>query len=136
MTGTTSGLGSETTRQLAAHGGRVVLAARSTANGREAVARIMAVTWNRSPSLRPKPSQRGLVNDHPGVGVAARAAGQVTSGLYRGPGQHKWPSSGTPHAWQLMKLNLVSESLVSEKHWGSGLAVGCGPAAAARRLGQ
>jgi NAD(P)-dependent dehydrogenase (short-subunit alcohol dehydrogenase family) len=42
VTGATSGLGFETTRQLAAHGGRVVLAARSMANGREAIARIMA----------------------------------------------------------------------------------------------
>jgi NAD(P)-dependent dehydrogenase (short-subunit alcohol dehydrogenase family) len=42
VTGATSGLGFETTRQLAAHGGRVVLAARSQANGRDAVARLTA----------------------------------------------------------------------------------------------
>jgi NAD(P)-dependent dehydrogenase (short-subunit alcohol dehydrogenase family) len=42
VTGATSGLGFETTRQLAAHGGRVVLASRSPANGRDAVARITA----------------------------------------------------------------------------------------------
>jgi NAD(P)-dependent dehydrogenase (short-subunit alcohol dehydrogenase family) len=42
VTGGSSGLGFETTRQLAAHGGRVVLAARSQAKGRDAVARITA----------------------------------------------------------------------------------------------
>ncbi len=42
VTGGNSGLGFETTRQLAAHGGRVVLAARSEAKGLDAVARIKA----------------------------------------------------------------------------------------------
>ena len=42
VTGASSGLGFETTRQLAAHGGRVILAARSQPNGRDAVARITA----------------------------------------------------------------------------------------------
>ena len=42
VTGASSGLGFETTRQLAAHGGRVVLAARSEAKGRDAVARLKA----------------------------------------------------------------------------------------------
>jgi NAD(P)-dependent dehydrogenase (short-subunit alcohol dehydrogenase family) len=38
VTGANSGLGYETARQLAAHGGRVVLASRSEAKGRDAVA--------------------------------------------------------------------------------------------------
>ncbi len=42
VTGGNSGLGFETTRQLAAHGGRVVLAARSEAKGLDAVAQIKA----------------------------------------------------------------------------------------------
>jgi NAD(P)-dependent dehydrogenase (short-subunit alcohol dehydrogenase family) len=42
VTGANSGLGFETTRQLAAHGGRVVLAARSETKGLDAVARIKA----------------------------------------------------------------------------------------------
>jgi NAD(P)-dependent dehydrogenase (short-subunit alcohol dehydrogenase family) len=42
VTGGNSGLGFETTRQLAAHGGRVLLAARSPAKGHDAVARIQA----------------------------------------------------------------------------------------------
>src|ERR1035437_9254659 len=42
VTGASSGLGFETTRQLAAHGGRVVLATRSEAKGRGAVARLKA----------------------------------------------------------------------------------------------
>jgi NAD(P)-dependent dehydrogenase (short-subunit alcohol dehydrogenase family) len=42
VTGASSGLGFETTRQLAAHGGRVVLATRSEAKGRDAVARLKA----------------------------------------------------------------------------------------------
>ena len=42
VTGASSGLGFETSRQLAAHGGRVVMASRSQANGRDAVARIRA----------------------------------------------------------------------------------------------
>jgi NAD(P)-dependent dehydrogenase (short-subunit alcohol dehydrogenase family) len=42
VTGGNSGLGFETTRQLAAHGGRVVLAARSEPRGRDAVARLKA----------------------------------------------------------------------------------------------
>ena len=42
VTGANSGLGFETARQLAAHGGRVVLAARSGAKGRAAVARLKA----------------------------------------------------------------------------------------------
>ena len=40
VTGGNSGLGFETTRQLAAHGGRVLLAARSPAKGHDAVARL------------------------------------------------------------------------------------------------
>lgn len=42
VTGANSGLGFETARQLAAHGGRVVLAVRSQAKGRDAVARLTA----------------------------------------------------------------------------------------------
>jgi len=42
ITGANSGLGFETARQLAAHGGRVVLAARSEPKGVDAVARIKA----------------------------------------------------------------------------------------------
>ena len=42
VTGANSGLGFETARQLAAHGGRVLLAVRSQAKGRDAVARITA----------------------------------------------------------------------------------------------
>jgi NAD(P)-dependent dehydrogenase (short-subunit alcohol dehydrogenase family) len=42
VTGASSGLGFETSRQLAAHGGRVVMASRSQPNGRDAVARIRA----------------------------------------------------------------------------------------------
>jgi NAD(P)-dependent dehydrogenase (short-subunit alcohol dehydrogenase family) len=42
VTGASSGLGFETSRQLAAHGGRVVMASRSEGNGRDAVARIRA----------------------------------------------------------------------------------------------
>ena len=42
VTGANSGLGYETARQLAAHGGRVVLATRSAAKGAEAVARLKA----------------------------------------------------------------------------------------------
>jgi NAD(P)-dependent dehydrogenase (short-subunit alcohol dehydrogenase family) len=42
VTGANSGLGFETARQLAAHGGRVVLAARSEPKGLDAVARIKA----------------------------------------------------------------------------------------------
>jgi NAD(P)-dependent dehydrogenase (short-subunit alcohol dehydrogenase family) len=42
VTGGSGGLGFETTRQLAAHGGRVVLAARSEQKGLDAVARITA----------------------------------------------------------------------------------------------
>src|ERR1700729_342669 len=42
VTGASSGLGFETSRQLAAHGGRVGMASRSQANGRDAVARIRA----------------------------------------------------------------------------------------------
>ena len=42
VTGGNSGLGFETTRQLAAHGGRVLLAARSEAKGLDAAARIKA----------------------------------------------------------------------------------------------
>jgi NAD(P)-dependent dehydrogenase (short-subunit alcohol dehydrogenase family) len=42
VTGANSGLGFETTRQLAAHGSRVVLAARSEPKGLDAVARIKA----------------------------------------------------------------------------------------------
>src|SRR5450631_4650512 len=42
VSGASSGLGFETTRQLAAHGGRVVLASRSEAKGRDAVARLKA----------------------------------------------------------------------------------------------
>jgi NAD(P)-dependent dehydrogenase (short-subunit alcohol dehydrogenase family) len=42
VTGANSGLGFETARQLAAHGGRVVLAVRSPAKGREAAARLTA----------------------------------------------------------------------------------------------
>jgi NAD(P)-dependent dehydrogenase (short-subunit alcohol dehydrogenase family) len=42
VTGGNGGLGFETTRQLAAHGGRVVLAARSEQKGLDAVARITA----------------------------------------------------------------------------------------------
>ena len=42
VTGANSGLGFETTRQLAGQGGRVVLAVRSEAKGQDAVARIRA----------------------------------------------------------------------------------------------
>jgi NAD(P)-dependent dehydrogenase (short-subunit alcohol dehydrogenase family) len=42
VTGANSGLGFETARQLAAHGGRVVLTARTEAKGADAVARIKA----------------------------------------------------------------------------------------------
>jgi NAD(P)-dependent dehydrogenase (short-subunit alcohol dehydrogenase family) len=42
VTGASSGLGFETSRQLAAHGGRVVMASRSQANGRDTVDRIRA----------------------------------------------------------------------------------------------
>ena len=42
VTGANSGLGFQTARQLAAHGGRVVLAARSEPKGLDAVARIQA----------------------------------------------------------------------------------------------
>jgi len=42
VTGATSGLGFETARQLAAHGGRVVLTARSDSKGSDAVQRIRA----------------------------------------------------------------------------------------------
>ena len=42
VTGANSGLGFETTRQLAAHGGRVVMATRSEAKGLDAVARLKA----------------------------------------------------------------------------------------------
>ena len=42
VTGASSGLGFETSRQLAVHGGRVVMASRSEGNGRDAVARIRA----------------------------------------------------------------------------------------------
>ena len=42
VTGANSGLGFETARQLAGHGGRVLLTTRSEAKGREAVARIWA----------------------------------------------------------------------------------------------
>jgi NAD(P)-dependent dehydrogenase (short-subunit alcohol dehydrogenase family) len=42
VTGANSGIGFETTRQLAAHGARVVLAARNEAKGLDAVARIEA----------------------------------------------------------------------------------------------
>ncbi len=30
------------------------------------------------------------------TGSRLRAAGQVTSGPYKSPGQHQWPSFGTP----------------------------------------
>src|SRR5579859_2562379 len=42
VTGGNSGLGFETARQLAAHGGRVILTARSEEKGSEAVARLKA----------------------------------------------------------------------------------------------
>ena len=42
VTGANTGLGFETARQLAAHGGRVVLTARSEAKGEEAVGRLRA----------------------------------------------------------------------------------------------
>jgi NAD(P)-dependent dehydrogenase (short-subunit alcohol dehydrogenase family) len=52
VTGGNSGLGFETTRQLAAHGGRVVLAARSEAKGLDAVARIKAAQPNAAVEFR------------------------------------------------------------------------------------
>ena len=64
VTGANSGLGFETARQLAARGGRVVLAARSEPKGLDAVARrlwevserLTGVTWN-LPAAPPAESQ-------------------------------------------------------------------------------
>ena len=53
VTGANSGLGFETARQLAAHGGRVLLAVRSQAKGRDAVARITAGQPDAAVEVRP-----------------------------------------------------------------------------------
>jgi NAD(P)-dependent dehydrogenase (short-subunit alcohol dehydrogenase family) len=53
VTGGNSGLGFETTRQLAAHGGRVLLAARSPAKGHDAVARLKAAQPGAAVEFRP-----------------------------------------------------------------------------------
>ena len=53
VTGANSGLGFETTRQLAARGGRVILAARSEARGQEAVARLTAAQPGAAVEFRP-----------------------------------------------------------------------------------
>jgi NAD(P)-dependent dehydrogenase (short-subunit alcohol dehydrogenase family) len=52
VTGANSGLGFETTRQLAAHGGRVVMAVRNERKGLEAVARIKAAQRDAGVDLR------------------------------------------------------------------------------------
>jgi NAD(P)-dependent dehydrogenase (short-subunit alcohol dehydrogenase family) len=53
VTGANSGLGFETARQLAAHGGRVLLAVRNQAKGRDAVARITAGQPDAAVEFRP-----------------------------------------------------------------------------------
>jgi NAD(P)-dependent dehydrogenase (short-subunit alcohol dehydrogenase family) len=53
VTGANSGLGFETARQLAAHGGRVVLAARSQAKGHDAAARLTAAQPAAAVEFRP-----------------------------------------------------------------------------------
>src|ERR1700730_16096156 len=53
VTGGNSGRGFETTRQLAAHGGRVLLAARSPAKGHDAVARLKVAQPAAAVEFRP-----------------------------------------------------------------------------------
>jgi NAD(P)-dependent dehydrogenase (short-subunit alcohol dehydrogenase family) len=84
VTGANSGLGFETARQLAAHGGRAVLTARSHAKGAEAVARLTALVpgaavEHRILDLADLDSVRafasGILADEVGVDVLVNNAG-------------------------------------------------------------